>query len=339
MRILLVTPSTFGYESRIYEGFVRSGHHVEWMDERIGNSSFIKVVTRLNLLQLVPSLLRGIVMRLVEAVRVHELDRIIVINPETLRGRQFALLKSELPDTDIIIYRWDSLSQKPLDDLSFEAATVVFSFDPADCTADNRLRHLPLFHDHREPPSPEKFNEVDFKYKLSFIGTAQLRRLRVLGSLCKLLDEKEQPYFFYLKSQSSIHQFFFYIAALITGYKGLLSRSAIRYDDLMVINSQAEAVVDIEFSGQSGLTMRTFEVLFSGKHLLTTNANVRLYDFAGGHSVTVFDDNAPAMPVIKQGLDEKIVEKFDQYSLDHWIHTLTGMKEGGYFDSHKPRIN
>ncbi len=45
------------------------------------------------------------------------------------------------------------------------------------------------------------------------------------------------------------------------------------------ILSRTKIVIDLSHPLQTGLTMRTFEALASGCHLLTTNTNIRFEDF------------------------------------------------------------
>lgn len=329
MRVLLLSPSTFGYEERLREAFERIGNEVVWLDERIGNGVLAKTATRLGLVRAVPGLIDRHVQRIVEQAKNHRAERIIAINPETLRGAQFRAIKQALPDVPISVYRWDSLAQKPIDDETFEVASAVYSFDPVDCENEPRLKHLPLFHNHAEPPDAKDLESAE--YAVCFIGTAQLRRVRLLGRLCRLLEETDQPFFFFLKTQSPIHHVIFKLAAWRNGYSGILSRTGMPYDEVLAAIDQSAATIDIEFGRQSGLTMRTIEVAFSGIPLLTTNAIVKRYDFYAERPIFVIDEDNLALPAkdIFDGRSSNTL--FEKYHIDHWARSLTEKKVGQYF--------
>ena len=329
MRILLLTPSTFGYETRLREAFERLGHDVEWIDERVGNDVVSKVLTRLGLLRAIPTIIGKHLDRIIGRAKSIDAERVIIVNPETLRGKDFAQIKAGVPNAPLVIYRWDSLAQKPIDDEAFAAANAVYSFDPEDCDNDARLRHLPLFHGHAE--KPEARADCPKDYDVSFVGTAQLRRIQMLGRLCRQLKSSERPYLFYLKTQSPIHYAIFWVAAKIFGYNGVLSKNAMPYDRLLQVIDQSAAVVDIEFHRQSGLTMRTFEVVFSGMPLLTTNANIRRYEFFADAPIFVFDESSSDLPDFSSLKGSGIEPYFDKYSIDHWAKTLAEIECDSYY--------
>lgn len=328
MRILLLTPSTFGYETRLREAFERLGHDVEWIDERVGNSVVSKVLTRLGLLRAIPKIVGKHLDRIIERATSIDAERIIIINPETLRGNDFARINASAPNAAIVIYRWDSLAQKPIDEEAFTAASAVYSFDPEDCDNDARLRHLPLFHSHTEKPEARAGGPKD--YDVSFVGTAQLRRIQVLGRLSQALERADRPYLFYLKTQSLVHHAIFWIAAKIYGYHGILTQQAMPYAELLQVIDQSAAVVDIEFHRQSGLTMRTFEVVFSGMPLLTTNSIIKRYEFFADAPIHVLQGPDVALPEFTTQDENGIGRFFEKYSIDRWADTLVKMECGEY---------
>lgn len=331
MRLLLVTPSTFGYENRLREAFERIGHEVDWIDERIGNDFATKAITRLGILRLVPGVIRRHVDRIISSARTNAVETIVFVNPETLRGPDFARIRASLPRAKLIIYRWDSLVQKPIDEEIFSAANAIYSFDPMDCECDRRLRHLPLFHSHKATPRGDSAKGQ--KYELSFVGTAQIRRLQVLGRLCHALEREGRSYRFFLKTQSPLHHIFFWLAAKRYGYRGQLSQVGMPYEELLQVIEQSAAVVDIEFQRQSGLTMRTFEVVFSGMPLVTTNPRINLYDFSEAAPIAVFDQDDRSLPSWDKKTDKSLQPFFKKYSIDNWARTLVKMEEGHYFRS------
>lgn len=62
-----------------------------------------------------------------------------------------------------------------------------------------------------------------------------------------------------------------------------------------VFNASA-CILDIEHPKQSGLTMRTLETLGAEKKLITTNRDVRSYDFFDERNICVIDRQSPEIP-------------------------------------------
>lgn len=334
MRVLLLTPSTYGYEVRTREAVARVGHDVEWMDERIGNDVLSKVATRIGLLRFVPRLLRRHVDQIIEKAAAFGAKRLLVVNPESLKGPDFAHIRAQLPELDIVIYRWDSMRQKPVDEETMSIASAVYSFDPDDCANNPNLRHLPLFHSHTAPPAV--CDSENAEYRFSFVGTAHLRRVQILGRLCRILDQDGSPYFFHLTTQSHVHQVLFWLAARFWGYRGTLTRTRVPYERYLEVVASSAAVVDIEFKRQSGLTMRTMEVVFSGMPLLTTNPSIMQYDFSVDAPVFVFEENTSALPDVTGFQGAGVGAYFEKYAIDTWARTLMDKDQGTYFRTGKP---
>jgi hypothetical protein len=85
--------------------------------------------------------------------------------------------------------------------------------------------------------------------------------------------------------------------------------------------SSCQAVLDIHHPGQSGLTMRTFEVLASGKKLITTNENVRNHDFYDPTLISIIDRNNPIINLNFLELESKVISQsfFSMYSCKGWL--------------------
>ena len=94
--------------------------------------------------------------------------------------------------------------------------------------------------------------------------------------------------------------------------------------------NQSKAVLDIQFSSQIGLTMRSIECIGMGVKLITTNTSIRKYDFYNENNILIIDRENPIIDwdfLDKQyeEIEEKIYEK---YSLKNWIDViLTDKKE------------
>ena len=59
---------------------------------------------------------------------------------------------------------------------------------------------------------------------------------------------------------------------------------------------QSKTVVDIQHPKQSGLTMRTIEMLGANKKMITTNADIQNYDFYHPNNICIVDRNNVVVP-------------------------------------------
>lgn len=329
-RILTLCPTTFGYEKRTREAFERLGHDVVGLDERIGNDFLSKAITRLGLIRYMPWLLRRHVEGVINTIWERNIELVILLDPETITGKELSQIRAACPNVEIVIYTWDCFARKPISQLAFEIAEAVYSFDIVDCEMHCDLHHMPLFHNFREVPPSEEAEKV---YDFSFIGTARFRRIKVLAQIAKMLKAEGRPYFFHIKTQSRYHDALFRLYARLVGYEDTLTLAAVPYEQFIDIVRQSRCIVDIEFSDQTGLTMRTFEVVFSGVPLLTTNANVCRYDFIEVGGIFIFDDKNPTLPPNTALKLTDVTAYFQKYSIDNWADALVNKRIETYMNS------
>ena len=86
----------------------------------------------------------------------------------------------------------------------------------------------------------------------------------------------------------------------------------------------SKVALDVQFGTQTGLTMRTIESLASQTKLITTNAQVKKYDFYNSKNICVIDKENPVVP--KEFLESEYVnipeEILYKYSLHNWIKKI-----------------
>jgi len=88
--------------------------------------------------------------------------------------------------------------------------------------------------------------------------------------------------------------------------------------------TKSKCVVDIHSPHQSGLTMRAIEALGAKRRLITTNNNVKCYDFFDDKNVLIFNMNNP---IISLSFLEKDFEPIQdnthtKYSLAEWVMVI-----------------
>lgn len=86
----------------------------------------------------------------------------------------------------------------------------------------------------------------------------------------------------------------------------------------------AQVLLDINRKGQKGLTFRVFESLGLEKKLITTNPDIKNYDFYNPNNILIIDEKKPNIPLAFFNNEyEKIPEEvLKKYTLEEWINQV-----------------
>jgi spore maturation protein CgeB len=84
------------------------------------------------------------------------------------------------------------------------------------------------------------------------------------------------------------------------------------------------SILDIQHPRQSGLTMRTFEALGSGKKLITTNPEIAEYDFFNSQNIRIIDRINPEIPedFFKTPYLHPSQEVYSRHSISGWVDEI-----------------
>lgn len=87
---------------------------------------------------------------------------------------------------------------------------------------------------------------------------------------------------------------------------------------------QSLVLLDIIRKGQKGLTFRVFESLTLEKKLITTNQDIKNYDFYNPNNILIIDEKNPKIPIAFFNTNyEKIPEEIlNKYTLENWINQI-----------------
>jgi hypothetical protein len=324
-RILLITPRFFGYETKIINHLKSLGSEVHFLDERPGNSFLIKGLLRLHSV-LSPPLARWYFKRALMVLQAVRFDDVLVISPEFFDERTIRQVRETQPSARIILYMWDSLINKGWTRRRATRFLAGFdrtlSFDDVDA-AQYGMRLRPLFYSNT---IPRKDGETP-KFAFSFIGTIHSDRYRVLKDMDRCAQARGLATYIYAFFPSKYLYWFYRLTKL--EFKGTkladFQLSSLPYDQVMAVFQASSCIVDIEHPDQRGLTMRTLEVIGSGRHLITTNPNIRKYPFYTPERVTVIDRHRATLPdpLPKPGLI--LEEEKHSLSLHGWCEEIFGM--------------
>lgn len=262
MRILLIAPVFYDYHHHIVRELERCGHEVRHFAERPNRwlySPAKKLPTRWR-----RAVFDRYLWGLLRQIEGEIFNRVLLIRGEIVAPWFIQELREQNPGVRIIMYQWDSVRNNDYRAL-LSYVDSASTFDPKD--ADHLgIGYLPLFHiaGYRLQKIP-KIPEWD----LVFVGSFNEERYRTLINIREHCRQRGIRLRHYL-----------YLAP-VDYWKLRLSGQAPARDDVefrkldqdTVVNlyGNASGILDIENDKQTGLTMRSFEALATGRLLVTTN--------------------------------------------------------------------
>lgn len=322
-KILLFCSKFFNYENEIKKELESQGAIVDYFDERFGNSSINKIIIRLHIIYLAKVFSKKYYNNIIENQLKEKYDYIFFINAETILPEILKKFKKKYSNSEFILYMWDSIKNKPKTKGLLKYFDKIYSFDKEDTFINKKIKFLPLFY--IKSYTPKKTEE--FLYDISFIGTIHCDRFKILHELKKECLSKNLKYYFYLFFQNK--NIILLKKIIDKNLKELSSKDIVTkkltHKEIENIYSKSKTIIDIQNFNQSGLTMRTFEIALGlRKKLITTNQNIKEYDFYNENNILIIDRKSPFIQKEffdkeYEILDEKIYKK---YSLKKWIENI-----------------
>jgi hypothetical protein len=225
------------------------------------------------------------------------------------------------PRAKLIYYTYDSFNNNANSVAILKYFDSCYSFDFKDVKSNPVFKLKHLFY------TDEFINNLttqDKKYTVSFIGTLHSNRYKTIRQLLNKMDNTFV--FFY-----SPAKWFFLLEKIIKSeYKDIkwseISFEKFSRQQVAEVFKASKCVVDIQRSGQTGLTMRTFEVLATGAILITTNTYIKEAAFYDSEYIIVLEDlkSAEITGIQNQidGLNAKVRPMFnkqDEFYINNWV--------------------
>ena len=183
----------------------------------------------------------------------------------------------------------------------------VFSFEKEDCKKYNLKFKTNFIYNYEENVNFEKKSDFEV-FNISSYG----KRSDLIIKIAEKLSLLEIPYKFYIfdKKKKIINN------SLINSIQETIP--------LSVVNKYIEksnVLLDIHRENQNGLSFRVFESMGLHKKLITTNSDIKNYDFYNENNILLID---PKNPVIPKAFFKKDYEKihedvYKKYTVNGWI--------------------
>jgi len=318
-KILLFTPQGKGiYGTALYDKLVEKGATVKIYNERVSTSTVSKVIYRVGK-DFVRFHFREYLHKIIKENKDADFDYILIIRGEAFDKKEVLMLKKAFPNTKLILYLWDSLKNNNKKSL-FPYFDKALSFDLEDCEKEKSLIFRPLFFtDHfRRIQNIEK-KTID----VLFVGTVRSDRFSLIRQTEQYLEKTNLSSYFYLYFPSRI--LFFKKKLTDPDFKRVsindFNFNLISLNRISSLMEKSFSSLDMKPPNQSGLTMRTIEVLGAQRKLITTNEQVQKYDFFDEQNITVLkkDFNEIDFDFFNTPFKEIPKDIYEKYYLERWL--------------------
>lgn len=322
--VLYIGTPFFNYYKQIIAEFEEQGFSVDYYNDRPSESSLMKGIIKIRK-NMMNSLIQKYFDKIMAETQNKRYDLVFVVNCKVFSPFMIQKLKDSQKTARFVLYMWDSLTLYPHSKELIPLFDQAYSFDSDDCERIEELTLLPLFYSKSfENIGEEKVEERLFD--IASICTAHPNRYKTLKELFPQLESKGIRIYSFMY----LNKFqYFYNRVFVSEFKGAKS-SEFKFESLsleenLAVLKKTNAVFDMQHNQQSGLTMRTIETLGANRKLITTNRNIRKYDFYSEKNIFVIEneninDIEKFLEIDYEPINDEIYKK---YSIRGWVETFT----------------
>ena len=312
-----------GYSNGIVKAMQKAGLEVDYFNDKPNDGVVCKTLGRYKV-PMYQKVLEKYYKGIIENIKGKEYDYILIIRGEYTPINSLKLLKETFPKAKLILYMWDSIRNNKKIEMKWPYFDKVMTFDKKDyLDFQEQLEFLPLYY--YEDFLPAK-TATEMEYDIGFIGTGHGDRIRIINEVKRQCEEQGLKIYSFMYLPHKL--VYLYNKVTNPAFKNAkindFSYEKLPFEKVYEIYDKSKTVLDIESVTQTGLTMRTLEIIGLHKKLITTNPDIVNYDFYHENNIQLMDRNHPNVDVefINREyleLDEAIYKK---YSLESWLKTV-----------------
>lgn len=310
-----------GYPDGIIKKMQELGAEVDYIHDKPNESFITKTLGRMQIKSF-QKVIEDYYKETLLKLKDRNYDYILAIRGEYTPIESLKLMAKLFPHAKRVLYMWDGMHKQNTVGIEekWPYYDKVFTFDRIDYLQNRKqLNFLPLYYYEDYLPTPTD----DYKYDLSFIGTAHGDRVKVVKEVMRQCEDMGMKCFSYFFMPHPA--VFVYNKLKDNDFKDVdihdIHFKSLPFQKLYEIYGQSRCVIDVENKGQHGLTMRSLEILGLRKKFITTNKDIVNYDFYNQNNILVVDRNNPH---IDQGFFDRNYEVLDEsiykkYTVGNWI--------------------
>lgn len=319
-RVIVFYPDFFGYGETIAHAMQRMG-----MKTALYNSKSVRSAWGRALFKLFPEVVLKSSNQYFRAIyRKYQnvkIDFMLVI--ERLPIWFLKEMKRTHPQMQLILYMDDSIKNLKTIERRFSLFDRILSFDQQDAKQHEKILFRPLFYSVKEQRC-----SVQYPYDVCFIGTCHSDRYRIVKRISEQCERGRFYGYLYLQSR-----FMYYFYKIVNkDYRNAkqseFSFQKMEYQKNIQIENASKVILDIQHPGQSGLTMRTIEMIGLKKKIITTNRDIVHYDFYRPANIQVIDRKDPVIDLqfFQVPYEELPDEVYKKYEINQWIKDVLGKR-------------
>ncbi|MCR5624741.1 MAG: hypothetical protein K6G11_05795 [Lachnospiraceae bacterium] len=246
-------------------------------------------------------------------------DLVFVIVGRELFPEVLKKLRKKQSQAKFVLYLWDDVKRVEHFWKNKDCYDRIITFDPVD-SEEYGFDFLPLFFTDKH-----RYEKQKKIFDLSLMGSFHSNRLEVWEKVLSQVNIDENKLYLYLNA-ATVGQVMKAIIPskdkwLDTRYINVRLKS---FNYMAEIFKRSRTTIDVQFSSQNGLTLRTIESLAARTKLITTNEKVKDYDFYKYGNVLVVDRDNPVVP--QEFIDKKYRELpgeiLEKYSITSWVKNI-----------------
>ena len=244
----------------------------------------------------------------------------IIIFSAILGNEIFSWIRKQGYQGRLIFYYRDCVHASYLKDFakpeairSAEENIELWTFDPKDAKVYSMM-YNPQFY-FRQPEL-----KIPIQYDIVFVGSTNGRLVQLL-KWKHLFQKMGLKVYFHIKK----HRF----EKIPEEYKDEVTDQALPYEQILSLNRQSKAILEINQAGQTGLTVRALEAIFLKKKLLTTNESIQDTPLYNPNNIFILkseEENA-IRNFMKKTLDKTAFdEEIEYYDAKNWLKRFLSSK-------------
>lgn len=325
MKILLIGMKFYNYEIMIKEEMEAQGHVVDLINDVPDNYT---VVNKLCNQKITRSYIEKYQKNLLKQNDRNNYDLILVIVGRFLTEDFLKELKKRNEAARFVLYLWDDVARVDNFEEVKSYYDTIFSFDPVDCK--NRgFKFLPLFYTNEFTP-----DNRDKQYDIYSAVSEHSDRVSIIK---QVISQNKNRNLLFIVNMGKYGYARKKISDMWNKQKGIseikyVPRPIDKQKNIEYMRS-SKAILDIQFSTQKGLTIRTVESLACKTKLITTNPTVKLYDFYHPNNIYILKRENPQIDWKFLDLPYYNIaqEIYDKYSMGNWVKTILAEKENNFW--------
>lgn len=327
-KVLLLAPKFYGYENEIIAKLKEFGAEVTYLNDDPSELWNIVVGSLKKVHFSINGMVRRFENKLLSAIGHSKYDIVLVINGQRITSHFTHEIKINnlKPNGKMVLYYWDAIENLKDDTSRWNNFDRILTFDNVDYEEHkDRMCFLPLFY------CDKYWNDKKslLKYDVMIIGYFRLNRYNFIKELEANNPGIRVGYYLYHSKWGFIFHKTFRSKYSHVKYEDLKYKQ-LSFEDVVDLYGQSSAIIDVPQKGQRGLTIRSLEALAMHKKLITTNENIKLYDFYNPDDVYVLLEANAVLPKKEwynrpYSIKDRVIE---EYSIGRWLEKLLGYDNG-----------